>query len=108
VVQRLGFLGGKGQHFFNARRVGNIPNHLLVGACADLFFDFHPDGFQVEPQFLQDVDGDALSELNEAQEQMFGTDKIMVEAVGFLARQRQHLLSAGRKIVHGFVAHTHL
>jgi hypothetical protein len=30
----------------------------------------------------------------------------MIEAVGFLAREREHLLRARREIAHGFVAHT--
>ena len=55
---------------------------------------------------LQDIDGDALAQLDQAEQQMLGADEIVVEAVGFLARQRQHLLRARRKIVHGFFAHT--
>jgi hypothetical protein len=30
----------------------------------------------------------------------------VIEPVGFLARQRKHLLCARREIAHGFVAHT--
>jgi hypothetical protein len=30
----------------------------------------------------------------------------VIEPVGFLARQRQHLLRARREIAHGFVTHT--
>src|SRR6185437_150595 len=33
-------------------------------------------------------------------------DKIVVEAVSFFARQREHLLGSGRKITHGFFTHT--
>ena len=32
---------------------------------------------------------------------MFGADIIMVEAVGFLARERKDLLGTRRKIIHG-------
>ena len=39
---------------------------------------------------------------------MFGADEIVIEPVGFLARQREHLLGARREIAHGFVAHTSL
>jgi hypothetical protein len=31
---------------------------------------------------------------------VFGADVIMVEAVGFLAREREDLLGAGREIIH--------
>src|SRR5438094_4045332 len=36
---------------------------------------------------------------------MFGADEIVVEPVGFLARQRENLLRSRREIVHGFIAH---
>src|SRR6266702_1711574 len=38
---------------------------------------------------------------------MFGADKVVVESIGFLARQREHLLGSGRKVVHGFIAHSY-
>ena len=105
VIERLGFLGGEGQHFFHARRVGNVPDHFLVGAGADLFLDLHADGFEVEAHFLEHVDGDALPQFDQAEQQMFGAEEVVVEPVGFLARQREHLLRARREIAHGFVAH---
>src|SRR5215203_6347205 len=37
---------------------------------------------------------------------MFGADEVVVEAVGFFARQCQHLLGARGKVIHGFIAHT--
>ena len=107
VIQRLGFLGGEGENLLHARRVRNVADHLLIRAGADLFLDFHADGFEIQAELLQDVDGDALAQLDQAEQQMFGADKIVVEAVGFFARQRQHLLGAGRKIIHGFFAHTY-
>jgi hypothetical protein len=33
---------------------------------------------------LQNIDGDALAKLDQAEQQMFGSDVIVVEAVGFL------------------------
>src|SRR5205085_1848044 len=38
---------------------------------------------------------------------MFGADKVVIEAVGLFARQREHLLCPWRKIIHGFVAHNY-
>ena len=49
---------------------------------------------------LEDVDGDALAELDQAEQQVLGADVVVVEAVGFLARQREHLLGARGEIVH--------
>ena len=57
-----------------------------------------PDSSEIEPQFLQYVDGDALTQPDQAQEQMLGPDEIVVEPVGFLARQGQGLLGARGEI----------
>ena len=102
MVERLGFLAGEREHFLDARRVGNVADHLRLGAGADLLLDLHADGFEIEAHFLQDVDGDALAELDQAEQQMLGADIIVVEAVGFLASQRQHLLGAGGEVIHHF------
>ena len=58
------------------------------------------------PIFLQDIHRHALSQFNQAEQKMLGAEKVVVKPVGFLPRQRQHLLGARRKITHGFVAHT--
>ena len=105
VVERLRFLGGEREHLLHARSVGNVADHLLIGAGADLFLDFHADGLEVETHLLEDIHRDALAQLDQAEQQVLGADKIVVEPVGFLARQRQHLLRARREIVHGFFAH---
>jgi hypothetical protein len=36
---------------------------------------------------------------------MLGTDVVMVKAVGFLASEREHLLSPRREVVHRFLRH---
>ena len=105
VVERLGFLGREGEHLLDPRRVGDVADHLLVRPGADLLLDLHADGFEVEADLLQDIDGDALAQLDQAEQQVLGAHKVVVEAVSFLARQSQHLLRARREIVHGFVAH---
>ena len=106
MVEGLGFFAGQREHFLHARSIGDVPDHLLVGSGADLFLDFHTNGFEVEPELLEDVDGHALAELNQAEQEMFGADEIMVKTVGFLPRQREHLLRPRREIVHCFFAHS--
>ena len=93
------------ENLLHARRVRNIADHLLIGAGADLLLDFHAHGFQIEADLLQDVDRHALAQLNQAEQQMFGAHKIVVEAVCFSCAPRQDLLSAGREIVHCFFTH---
>ena len=106
VIERLGFPGREREHFFNTRRVGNVADHFLIRAGADLFLDFHADGFEVETHFLDHVHGHALPQLDQAEQQMLRAEEIVIETVGFLACQREHLLRARREIAHGFIAHT--
>ena len=100
MIERLRFLAGEREHFLHARRVGNVADHLRLRAGADLFLDFHADGFEIEPHLLEHVDGDALAELDQAEQKMLGADVIVVEAIGFLASERQDLLGARSEIVH--------
>ena len=102
VVEGLGLFRSQGEDLLDARGVGNVADHLLIGPGADLLFDLHADGFQVEAQFLEDIDGDALAQLDQAEQKVFGADEVVVEPVGFFARQREHLLGARGEIVHGF------
>ena len=106
MVQSSGFLGRQSEDLLDAWRVRDIADHFLIGAGADLLLDFHANGFEIEPHFLKDVDGDALAELDETEEQMLGAYEIVIEPIGFFSRQREHLLRPGREVVHGFIAHT--
>ena len=100
MIQRLGFLAGQREHFLHARRVGNVADHLGLRAGADLFLDFHPDGLEIEPHLLQNVDRHALAQLDQAEQKMLGADVIVVEAVRFFASKREHLLGARSEIIH--------
>jgi len=104
VVKVSGFPGSNGQDFFHPRGIGDIADHLPVGAGADLFLDFHPDRFEVETEPLEDVDGDALTEPNEAKQEMLGSDEVVIETVGFPARKSQYLLGARREVPHAFTS----
>ena len=100
VIERLGFLGRESKNFLDTRCVGNVADHFLVGPGAHLLLDFHPHGVEVEAKFLQNVDGDALAELDQPQQNMLGADVVVIEAIRLFAGQRQNLLGAWRKIVH--------
>ncbi len=106
MAEILGLLLGQGEDFFDAGGVRDVADHLLVGAGADLFLDLHADSFEVEAKFLKDIDGDALAEFDQAEEEVLGADEVMVEAIGFFPGEREHLLSARRKIVHWLFSHT--
>ena len=102
VVERLRLLAGQRQHLLHARRVGNAAGRLGLRAGADLLLDGGAHGLQVEPHLLEHADRDPLPELDQAEQDVLRADVVVVEAVGFLAGQRQHLLRAGREIVHWF------
>ena len=104
MIERLCFLAGERENFFHARRVRNVPDHLGLGSGADLLLDFHPHRFEIEPHLLQNVDGNALPQLDQPEQQMLGPDVIMIEAISFFAGERQDLLGPRREIIHCFAA----
>src|ERR1041385_5799570 len=106
VIEGFGFLGGKSENFFDARRIRNVADHFLIGTGTHLLLDLHANRFQVETQLLKNIDGDALAELDEAEQQMLGPHKIVVEPIGLFAGKSENLLSARGKIIHRFVTHT--
>ena len=65
MIQCFRFLPGQGQNFFHSWRVRNVADHFRFRAGADLFFDFHANGLEIESHLLQDVDGHPLPELDQ-------------------------------------------
>jgi len=100
MVERFRLLAGEREDFFHARRVGNAAGGLRFLAGADLFLDGGAYGFEVEPHFLEHAHGNALAELNQAKQNVLGADVVMVEAIGFLASEGEHLLRSRREVVH--------
>ncbi len=102
VVEGLGFFAGEGEDFFDSGSVRDVASDFCIGAGADLFFDLHANGFEVEAHFLQDIDGDALAEFDQAEKNMFGADVVVVKPVGLFAGEGEYLLRAWGEIVHEF------
>jgi hypothetical protein len=100
MIEAFGFLARERQDFLDARRVRNIADHLRLRPAANLLFDLHADSFHVQPHLLEDIHGHPLAKLDETEQQMLGTQIIMIEAVCFLAGQSENLLRTGSKIVH--------
>ncbi len=106
MVEGLGLLLSEGEHLLYPGRVGDVPHHLLIGARANLLFHFEAHRVEVEAELLQHVHSHDLPQLDEPKQEVFGADDVVVKPVGLLARQRQHLLGARGKVVHGFlIAH---
>lgn len=66
-----------------------------------MFFYFHPDCFEIQPHFLEDIDGDTLAQLDQAEENMLRAHIVVVKAVGLLACKGEDLLCAGVKLFTG-------
>ena len=79
-----------------------LPDHLGLRAGADLLLHFHADGLEIEPHLLEHIDGDALAELDQPEQEMLGAHVIVVEAVGLLPGEGQNLLRAWCEIIHHF------
>ena len=76
---------------------------MLPSACAPayLFLHLFAHGGKFHAQIFQDGDGHALAQFEQAEQKVFGSYVMMIEAVRFPARMRQHLLRPRRKIIHG-------
>jgi hypothetical protein len=76
-----------------------VSKRHILGDRPNCFFDLFADGCRVESKTQQDFRGDTLPQPDEAQQEVFGADKTMVEAISLLARDHQHLLGARREII---------
>ncbi|MPN28696.1 hypothetical protein SDC9_176141 [bioreactor metagenome] len=65
MVQELGLLLSQCQDLFHPGRVGNVADHLLIGASANLLLDLHPDNFQIKAQLLEHIDGYPLPKFDQ-------------------------------------------
>ena len=102
MMKRFGLLGRKRQDFLYSRGVRDVAGHLLVGTRANHLFDLAPDSLEIQAHISEHVHGDALAEPDQAEQEMFCADEIVIEAVGFLARQSEGFLSAWREIFDTF------
>ena len=102
VAERLGLLAREGEDLLDARRVGNAALGLRLGAGPHLLLDGVAHGLEVEAHLLEHGHGHALSELDQAEQDVLGAHVIVMEAVGFLAGEREHLLGARREVIHRF------
>ena len=100
VIERFCFFPGERQNLLNPRGVRNVSNHLRFRTVPHLFFDLHPDGFEIEIHGLKNVHSHALPKFNQSEQQMFRSHVIVIESVGLFPSQGQNLLRSGSKIIH--------
>ena len=98
-------LPARASTFFTRGVYGMLPWAFASWPVPDLLLDGGAHGLKVEPHLLEHAHGHALPQLDQAEQDVLGADVVVVEAVGLLARQRQHLLGARREVVHRFLGH---
>jgi hypothetical protein len=76
-------------------------------ALGAAMIDFHAHRLEVKAELLENINRDALAQLDQAEQEVFGAHKVLIETGGFFARQGEHLLGSGRKVIHGFIAHNY-
>src|SRR5438105_264287 len=100
MIERLRFLAGERENFLHSRRVRNVADDFCLRTRADLFLHFHPHSLEIESHFFENVDRNALAELDQPEQKMLGADVIVIETVGLFASELENLLGAGREIIH--------
>src|SRR5947199_2335938 len=103
VIQSFCLPDGQCEDILYARRVRKVASRSLVWPNAALFFHFNADGLQIKTKFVEHGAANTLAKPDEAQQQVFATDEIMVEPVGFPSSQCQDLLCPGCEVVHRFL-----
>jgi len=100
MVKSLGLFACKRENFLDSRSVRDVTDHLCLRVGANVFFDFHADGLEVEAHLLENVYGNSLSEFYQPEQKVFSSHIIMVKPISLLTRKRQYLLCTWSKIVH--------
>ena len=101
VVQIAGFLDGILDDLLGSRGLGQFAHRDHFRAGLNNLLDLVADLSKVDVQVPQDVGGDATSFLDQAEQDMFGSDVLVVEALGLLIGQLHHLASAiGEAFIH--------
>ena len=73
----------------------------MSGPGLDDLLDLEADLAQVDVEVLQDVGGDAAALLDQAEQDVFGADVLVVEALGLLVGQLHHLAGTiGEAFIH--------
>src|SRR4051812_15402054 len=101
MVQVASFLDRILDDLFGPRGLGQLPHGDHIGPGLDDLLDLVADLAQVDIQVLQDVGGDAAALLDQAEQDVFRADVLVVEALGLLVGQLHHLSSTvGEAFIH--------
>ena len=84
VAEGARLFEGEFEHLFRARGGGELALGDDVGTALDHLLDFEADFLDVYVHIAQDVGGHAAAFLDEAEEDVFGADIVVVEALRLL------------------------
>src|SRR6185295_18871830 len=85
----LGFPGGKAERFFDARRVWNPARHFSGWKMTHPMLDLPSDVFTIHTHILKNIRNHSVFQCEQAEEDVFRADKIVVKARGFQTGQLQ-------------------
>ena len=74
------------EYLLGPRRERDVPGRRLL-ALADDLLDLLPHGVQADPQRLEGLGCDALALVDKAEQDVLGTDVVVIEHPGFFLRQ---------------------
>ena len=87
------------EHFFRARRIGQLPDGRGALPRADVRFDKLIQLFEVGGQVGEHRRGDALAFPNQAEQDVFRAHVVVFEADGLFARHGEHFPNPVREVV---------
>jgi hypothetical protein len=82
---------GEGKYYLRLLPLFGPTNLHLLGR--DDFAHYLRTMLEIQPQASEDSNRSALSEANQAKEQVFGSNEVVVKSVGLHSRQGQRLLN---------------
>src|SRR5262245_26350242 len=108
MIERAGFLDHVLNDSYRARREWWFTGVGLVKPWYHELLDLRPNVPQIGAEVFEDVGGNAVALLDQAQKDVLGPDVVVIEAPRLLARQLHHLAGAvGKALVHRFPQERH-
>jgi hypothetical protein len=101
MVQLFGFLVCQVREPFSPSGVyGIFDDFFWSGTSANLLLNFHANRFEIQAHPLKNAHRDSLTELDQSEENMFGSNVVVIKTVSLLTGQCQDLLGARCEIAH--------
>jgi len=87
VVEVAGLFHRVFDHLLGPRRVRQLPHRHHIGTALHQLLYLEADLAEIDVQVLEHIGGDAAPLLDEAEQQVFGADVLVIEPLGLLVGQ---------------------